>query len=147
MENYLSVVSCKNGNREKSMCSAWNHVCNDDLTRLLAGKYSSSSSIVINSSKNSEITRWLGSCKERQNSILTWLSISYKITQQTNTSSKSTIETLEQGVKYVVFLVYFKHISHLLLAFLMFTLNKKMFAGTVRSNKVYVSLSEKQDLL
>ena len=55
--------------------------------------------------------------------------------------SKSTIETLEQGVKYFqgrhqketrtmpvrsfyVFIVNFKHISYLFLVFLMFTLNK-----------------------
>ena len=42
---------------------------------------------------------------------------------------KSTIETLEQGVKYVkvprsdIFIVTFEHISQLLLVFLLLTLN------------------------
>ena len=44
--------------------------------------------------------------------------------------SKLTIETLEQGVKYVhwrrsgVFIVNFEHISHLVLVFLLLTLNR-----------------------
>ena len=54
-------------------------------------------------------------------------------TQLTFTSSKSTIETVEKGVKYVqichwrhsgVFIVNFKHISPLFLMFLLLTLNK-----------------------
>ena len=40
--------------------------------------------------------------------------------------SKLTVETLEQGLKYVqsdVFMVNFEHISHLVLVFLLLTLN------------------------
>ena len=37
--------------------------------------------------------------------------------------SKSTIETLEKGVKYV-FIVNFEHISHLFLVILLLTLSK-----------------------
>ena len=45
------------------------------------------------------------------------------------TYSKLTIETLEQDVKYVqirsgVFIVNFEHISHLVLPFLLLTLNR-----------------------
>ena len=44
------------------------------------------------------------------------------------TCSKSTIEALEQGVKYVqcrsgIFIVNFEHISHLALVFLLLTFN------------------------
>ena len=52
-------------------------------------------------------------------------------TQLTSTCSKSTIETLEKGVKYVdfehhsgVFIVNFQRILHLVLVFLFLTLNK-----------------------
>ena len=54
-------------------------------------------------------------------------------TQPAITCSKLTIETLEQGVNYVqicqwrrsgVFIVNFEHISHLVLLFLLLTLNK-----------------------
>ena len=49
------------------------------------------------------------------------------MTQLTLTCSNSTIETLEKGVKYVllyhVFIVYFEHISHLFLVFLLLTVN------------------------
>ena len=58
----------------------------------------------------------------------------YWITQQGNTCPKSTIKTLEKGVKYVkewrlwrrygVFIVNFEYISHLFLVFLLLTLNK-----------------------
>ena len=43
------------------------------------------------------------------------------------TCSKLTIETLEQGVKYVrsgVFIVNFEHISHLVLVFLLLTFSR-----------------------
>ena len=39
------------------------------------------------------------------------------------TCSKLTIETLEQGVKYGVFIVNYENISHLVLVFLLLTLN------------------------
>ena len=48
------------------------------------------------------------------------------ITQRVFTCSKLIIETLEQGVKWRrsgVFIVNFKHISHLALVFLLLTLN------------------------
>ena len=44
------------------------------------------------------------------------------LSQSVFTSSKLTTETLEQGVKYV-FIVNFEHISHLVLVFLLLTLN------------------------
>ena len=50
------------------------------------------------------------------------------ITQSAFTFSKLTIETLEQGVKYVqssgVFIVNFEHISHLVLVLLLLTLSR-----------------------
>ena len=52
------------------------------------------------------------------------------ISQPAITCSKLTIETLEQGVKYVqwcrsgVFIVNFEHISHLVLVFLLLTLSR-----------------------
>ena len=54
------------------------------------------------------------------------------ISQPASTCSRLTIETVEQGVKYVqslqwrgsgVFIVNFEHISHLALVFLLLTLN------------------------
>ena len=50
------------------------------------------------------------------------------VSQPVFTCSKLTIETLEQGVKYHcrrsgVFIVNFEHISHLVLVFLLLTLN------------------------
>ena len=59
------------------------------------------------------------------------------MTQQIFTSSKSITETLEKGVKYEkchrrrsgVFFVNFKRILHLFLIFVLFTLNRYMFAG------------------
>ena len=51
------------------------------------------------------------------------------------TCSKITIETLEQGVKYVqwrssgVFIVNFEHISRLIQVFLLLTLSNEMPAG------------------
>ena len=36
---------------------------------------------------------------------------------------KVTVETLEQGVKYGIFIVNFEHISHIVLVFLLLTLN------------------------
>ena len=52
-------------------------------------------------------------------------------TQPAFTCSKLTIETLEQGVKYKsgVFIVNFEHISHLVLVFLLLTLNMQLPAG------------------
>ena len=50
-------------------------------------------------------------------------------TQLTFTCSKSTIETLEKGVKYVQTYVNFEHILHRYLVFLFSTLNKQMLAG------------------
>ena len=60
-----------------------------------------------------------------------------RVTQPAVTCSKLTIETLEQGVKYVqsqqerrqwrrsdVFVVAFEHISHLVLVFLLLTLSR-----------------------
>ena len=67
--------------------------------------------------------------------LLQSLKISENHTQPAFTCSKSTVETLEQGVKYVqrsqrrwwrrsgVFIVNFGHISHLALVFLLLTLN------------------------
>ena len=54
------------------------------------------------------------------------------VAQPAITCSKLTIETLEQGVKYVqsqwrrsgVFIVNFEHISHLVLVFLLLTLGR-----------------------
>ena len=45
-------------------------------------------------------------------------------TQPTITCSKLTIETLEKVVKYVQKYVHFKHISHLVLVFLLLTLSR-----------------------
>ena len=42
---------------------------------------------------------------------------------------KSTIETVEKGGCSGVFIVNFKHISHLFLVFLLLTLDKYMLAG------------------
>ena len=58
--------------------------------------------------------------------------------QWTFTCSNLTIETLEQGVKYVqsceicsgVFTVNFEHISPLILVFLLLTLSRYMSTGT-----------------
>ena len=53
--------------------------------------------------------------------------LSIYLTQPAIACSKLTIETLEQGVKYVqsgVFIVNFEHISHLVLVFLLLTLSK-----------------------
>ena len=56
------------------------------------------------------------------------LNFSYYISQPEITFSKSKIETLEQGVKYVrrsgVFIVNFEYISHLVLVFLFLTLSR-----------------------
>ena len=53
------------------------------------------------------------------------------LTQPAFTCSKLTIETLEQGVKRRsgVFIVNFEHISHLVLVFLLLTLNMQLPAG------------------
>ena len=65
--------------------------------------------------------------------------------QLTFTCSKSTVETLEKGVKLCskltiktpergrVFIVNFEHISHLFLVFLLLTLNRLMLAGIICS--------------
>ena len=67
-----------------------------------------------------------------------WLYWTIYCTQSAIAYSKLTIETLEQGVKYVqsyqwhcsgVFIVNFDHISHLVLVFLLLTLSKQMPAG------------------
>ena len=57
-----------------------------------------------------------------------------KMTQSATTCSKVTIETVEQGVKYLhciphwrgscVFIVNFEHISYLALVFLLLTLSR-----------------------
>ena len=48
------------------------------------------------------------------------LTVEIVLSQQAITYSKLTIKTLEQGVKYVH---NFEHISHLILAYLLLTLN------------------------
>ena len=55
-------------------------------------------------------------------------------TQPTFTCSNLTRETLEQGVKYV-FIVNFEHILHLVLVFLLLTLNKQLPAGKFLQKK------------
>ena len=51
-------------------------------------------------------------------------------TQPTTTCSGLTIETLEQGVKYIdVFIVNFENILHLALVFLLITLSRQILAG------------------
>ena len=46
--------------------------------------------------------------------------------QPTVTYSKLTIETLEQGRRFVVFIVNFEHILHLVVVFLLLTLSRYM---------------------
>ena len=52
-----------------------------------------------------------------------------EFTQPAVTSSKFTIETLEQGVKVCVFIANFEHILHLV--FLLLTLSRKVPTGIV----------------
>ena len=67
------------------------------------------------------------------------------ISQAAFACSKLTIETLEQGVKYVqrlrsgIFIVNFEHISHLVLVFLLLTLNMQLSAGFGIYVYVYVN--------
>ena len=58
-----------------------------------------------------------------------FLRLLFHPTQPAITCSELTIETLEQGVKYVwrqsaVFIVNFEHNSHLILVFLLLTLSR-----------------------
>ena len=73
--------------------------------------------------------------KKHNLSIVLWLNTNGHIlmtSQPVFTCSKLIIETLEEGVKYVqlchwrrssIFIVNFEHISHLVLVFLLLTLN------------------------
>ena len=65
----------------------------------------------------------------KRRTLFKWDEVRWDASQLTFTCSKSTIETLEKGVKYVQTYVNFEHISQLYLVFLFSTLNKQMLAG------------------
>ena len=64
--------------------------------------------------------------------------VATKTAQPAITCSKLTIETLEQGVKYVHWcvIVNFEYILHLVLVFLLLTLRRQMPAGYDLQNRV-----------
>ena len=65
----------------------------------------------------------------KRRTLFKWDEVRWDASQLTFTCSKSTIETLEKGVKYVQTYVNFEHILHRYLVFLFSTLNKQMLAG------------------